>query len=184
MVSTTAKLVIILGSPASGKSTLARRLGTDLDLGVLGKDDVKEALFDALGSEDRGFTRRLSEASFTVLARLARTQLLLGHSCIVEGNWRSSHAPSLGAILDESGARAAQVCCCAQPSEIVRRFTTRVRHAGHRDASLSSDELEAYAREAPAFIDVPGPRWVFHTDSDESAEAYCELRTALESWRL
>jgi len=65
-MSQTAKLAIILGSPASGKTTLARRLGLHWSVPVFCKDDVKEALFEALGQGDRAWSRRLSEASFIV----------------------------------------------------------------------------------------------------------------------
>jgi predicted kinase len=69
LMSQTAKLTIILGSPASGKTTLARRLGVHWSVPVFCKDDVKEALFEALGQGDRAWSRRLSEASFTTLSR-------------------------------------------------------------------------------------------------------------------
>src|SRR5277367_904766 len=92
-------LFMILGSPASGKTTLARRLAVDLALPTLSKDDVKEALFDLPGRGDREWSRLLSEASFAALVRLARTQLTAGLSCILEGNWRAAHAASLRRLL-------------------------------------------------------------------------------------
>src|ERR1700759_2711367 len=93
-------LMIILGSPASGKTTLARRLGRQLGVSCLCKDDVKEALFDVLGVADRSGSRRQSDASFAALLRLAQTQLEAGLSCIVEGNWRPEHAGGLVAETD------------------------------------------------------------------------------------
>ena len=143
----TPALLIILGSPASGKTTLARRLAVDLALPTLSKDDVKEALFDLPGSGDRAWSRLLSEASFGALARLARAQLAAGLSCIVEGNWRTLHAGTLRALLTECGARVGQVYCRAEPQEIVRRFTSRARHPGHLDSLLAQAELDAAARQ-------------------------------------
>jgi molybdopterin-guanine dinucleotide biosynthesis protein len=43
-------LVLVTGPPASGKTTLARPLASYLGLPLLGKDTIKEALFDALGT--------------------------------------------------------------------------------------------------------------------------------------
>jgi predicted kinase len=166
-----AKLTIILGSPASGKTTLARRLGQHWGLPILCKDDVKEALFEALGQGDRAWSRRLSEASFTTLVHLAERQLALGQSCIVEGNWRAVNVPGLEPMLRATGARAAQIWCCADPAEIVRRFTGRSRHAGHLDALMPPEELARSAREAPAFLDLEGPRFVFQSDLPEAFEA-------------
>jgi predicted kinase len=147
----------------------------------LSKDDVKEALFDLPGSGDREWSRLLSEASFGALARLSRSQLAAGQSCIVEGNWRAVHAGALRALLTDCGARIAQIYCRAEPQEIVRRFTSRARHPGHLDALLAQGELDAAARQPPAFMDLSGPRWVYSSDS---SHAYATLLENLKNWRL
>ncbi len=180
-MSHTAKLIIILGSPASGKTTLARRLGLQWRVPVLCKDDVKEALFEALGQGDRAWSRRLSEASFTTLVHLAHRQLSLDQSCIVEGNWRAVNVPVLEPVLRAGAARALQIWCCAEPAEIVRRFTARTRHSGHLDALMPSEELERSAREAPAFLELEGPRFVFRSDV---SDAFDDLLSALQSTPL
>jgi predicted kinase len=174
-------VTISLGSPASGKTTLARRLSEDLSLPCLCKDDIKEALFDSLRPGDRDWSRCLSEASFAALTRLAHTQLAAGNSCIVEGNWRESHAAALRSVLAACEARATQICCRAEPEEIVRRFTSRTRHAGHLDAQLAQGELAASASQPAAFMDLPGPRLIY--DSGTPA-AYTQLLRELKSWRL
>ena len=173
-----AKLTIILGSPASGKTTLARRLGLQWSMPVFCKDDVKEALFEALGQGDRAWSRRLSEASFATLIHLAERQLSLDQSCIIEGNWRAVNVPALEPVLRASAARAVQIWCCAEPAEIVRRFMARTRHAGHLDALMPPEELARSAREAPAFLELEGPRFVYYSDRPESFEA---LLGALQS---
>ena len=81
--------------------------------------------------------------------------------------------------LRTSGARAVQIWCRAEPAEIVRRFTARTRHAGHLDAFLPPEELERSSREAPAFLELEGPRLVFHSDVPESFEALlCALQSS------
>jgi predicted kinase len=145
------------------------------------KDDIKEALLDVLGVTDRADSRLLSEASFAGLQRAARTQLQSGLSCIIEGNWRAGHSAALQQIVAAAGARSAQIWCRAEPLEIERRFTVRTRHVGHLDASLPRDELQRWSAGPPAFLDLPGPRWVF--DSDDPA-AFGRLQGALNTWRV
>jgi predicted kinase len=174
-------LMIILGGPASGKTTLARRLSAELRLPCLCKDDVKEALFDVLGVGDREASRRLSDASFGAQLRLARTQLEAGLSCLIEGNWRPEHAADVRAAAASTGARIAQIGCRANPLETVRRFTARTRHPGHLDASIPGDEIKQSSETPLSFMELSGPRWTY--DSDQPL-AYEQLIRDLIIWRL
>jgi predicted kinase len=174
-------LMIILGSPASGKTTLSRRLAAELSVPILSKDDIKEALFDVLGFGDRERSRRLSDACFAVQLRMAETQLDLGLCCLVEANWRPEHAGGVLQVLARSGARTAQVWCRASPGETLRRFAARVRHPGHLDAAGLAEEVKQTAGLPPAFLDLHGPQWIY--DSEQPA-AYPALVRDLKIWRL
>jgi glucokinase len=173
--------MIILGSSASGKTTLAHRLAAELSVPVLSKDDIKEALFDVLGVADREGSKRLSDASFAAQLRLAQTQLDAGLSCMIEGNWRSEHAAGVLAIIARTHARPSQVWCRANPDAIARRFASRVRHPGHLDAAVAAAEIQLASEQPPSFMDLPGPRWVY--DSDDP-HAYGALVRELIFWRL
>jgi predicted kinase len=66
--------VLVGGWPASGKSTLAAALALELGLPYLSKDEVKEALMDALGPpRDVAASRRLGVAAVHAVLRTART---------------------------------------------------------------------------------------------------------------
>ncbi len=65
-------LVLITGPPASGKTTLAVPLASLLDLPLVSKDVIKEALFDSPGHGDREWSSRLGAASFAVMFALLR----------------------------------------------------------------------------------------------------------------
>lgn len=164
-------IAIILGSPASGKTTLARRLSAELRIPCLCKDDVKEALFAALGTGDRDWSRRLSRASFAALTGLAAAQLTSGVSCIVEGNFRPEHTPAL--LAAAHGASVLQIRCVAEPQELLRRFTGRQRHPGHLDQQLRAE----FGSLPPPFLDLPGAR-VDHPSGRPADEAHIARRVA------
>ena len=65
-------VVVVTGLPASGKTTLSRRLSEALRLPLLSKDLVKESLFDVLGVNDRAWSLQLGAATMEVLWSLLR----------------------------------------------------------------------------------------------------------------
>ncbi len=83
-------LLIILGAPGVGKTTLARRLAELLGLPLLVRDDVKEILFDTLGWSDREWSRKLGYASWLIMRYMTGQFLGAGQSVIVESRERSS----------------------------------------------------------------------------------------------
>ncbi len=149
-------LVIIHGSPASGKTSLGLALAADLGIPCLSKDQVKEALFETLGVGNREWSARLSRASFAVLLQVGAAQLGAGRPCLLEGNWRTEHVPALTALGRGTDRAFAQVCCFADPAEIERRFRARVRHPGHLDGLLASEVLPTLPLE-PRLLDAAGP---------------------------
>ena len=136
-------LVVVTGEAATGKTTLARALAAELGLPLLAKDDLKERLFDTLGTGDREWSRRLGVATFELLFGVADGLLGAGTSCVVEANFDAQAVPRLRAL---SGHRTFQIVCTA-PEEVAReRFAARAasgeRHPGHLDGVIA-EELAA-----------------------------------------
>jgi predicted kinase len=154
------QLVLVGGAPASGKTTLARRLATKLGYPFLNKDLIKESLFDSLGSPDRERSRQLSLASYVVLYRIARRMIESGTSQILESNFqRGVSEKDLLPLVQSS--RAVLIHCGATPEALVRRYTRRAtagnRHPGHHDGAPGATDLERLTSGIYDPLDLPLP---------------------------
>src|SRR3954452_18594958 len=67
------RIVLVSGSPAAGKTSLARPLARLLALPLIAKDDIKETLVDVLGDQDGdlGWSRKVGGAAMELLWKLA-----------------------------------------------------------------------------------------------------------------
>ncbi len=162
------RLVVVSGAPGAGKTTLARRLSADLGLLLVSKDEVKEALADAVGSpRDVVASARLGEAAYAALFALAVGTLAAGDGIIVESNFRRGRSE---AELEPLVADAAPVLihCTAAAAVIEHRYSARHadgrRHPVHFDADRMAglrDEIRAGRFDA---LDLAVPLLSVQTD--------------------
>ena len=127
--------VVVSGPPASGKSTLATALAAELDLPLLAKDVVKDALVDALGATDLPRSRELGTAAVHVLLAVAATA---GRG-VLESVWYPyAHAP-----LAALPTPLVEVFCRCAPDQLRARFAARAatRGGGYFDAERDPAEL-------------------------------------------
>ena len=127
--------IVVSGLPGSGKTTLARAIASDLELPLLSKDTVKEALFDALGVGDVAWSRRLGSASVAILFGLAREM----SGCVLESFWDPTFAK---AELQKLDGLLVELHCSCSPETARQRFQQRHRrdrHPGHLDDQRIDD---------------------------------------------
>jgi predicted kinase len=166
--STMPNLIVIGGAPAAGKSTLARALREALAWPLLAKDDIKELLFDVLGSDDRAHSKRLSAAAYAIMFATAKELMQARQSCIVEGNFRWSERQADFASLATavSGLRLLQIFVTADPDELARRFEARAgaRHPGHVDAASAAEIIGELRTSPPRPLPLGGELIEFRSD--------------------
>jgi predicted kinase len=158
--------VVVSGLPGSGKTTLARGLATDLGVPLIAKDTIKEALFDAVGTGDVAWSKRLGAASMSVLLALAARH----RRTVLESFWDRERGRE--ALLD-MGAGFVEVFCACDPETARRRYVERTgagRHPGHLDHERV-DDFDAWitsGRGRP--LDLGGPLLAVRTDTSDAID--------------
>lgn len=153
------KVIIILGSPASGKSYLARDLSAKLSLPLIARDDYKETLFNVFGSVDREWSKMIGKASYILMYQTLRSVLHTRSSCIIESNFNPDFdQETFTDLSQEYGFIADQLICHADEEVLIKRFKERAetaeRHPGH--GSEIDDGILAQFKKKPRAFDLPG----------------------------
>jgi predicted kinase len=132
-------LIIVNGLPASGKTTLARRLAADVQLPVFSRDGLYETLYDALECDSNGCPPVLGSVAFTLLYYVVGSLLAADQSLLVEGFFGRSELRSAEFLhLQQThDFEPLQILCKTDGAVLLERFLARVgtgeRHGGHRD---------------------------------------------------
>ncbi len=128
-------LIIVAGMPATGKSTVAKRLHEHFGYPVFEKDAIKECLFDTLGFEDYAGKRRLDVASNRILLHMISQMLSAGCSLIVDNNFDEESSDALAALVRSRAVHCVTVFMTGDPQTLYERYFERDsggrRHPGH-----------------------------------------------------
>lgn len=134
---TNALYVLVGGWPASGKSTLAGGLARHLQLPLLSKDEIKEAMADALGQPSSvAESQQLGRAAVRAMLRIA---CCCPAGAVLDSTWYPYTLP----LVHELRGDIVEVRCVL-PRELARaRYSARAgsRHPGHLDSARSENEL-------------------------------------------
>jgi len=175
----TANTILIMhGGPATGKTTIGKRLALSLGIPYFSKDGVKEPIFDCVGCPTAWETdgplsgRKMDDASIVILLYLIEEHIRAGCSCVIDSTFQARNTPALLALKSQHSFTPIQILCRAEAGELARRYRRRAetgeRHPGHLDRMLS-DRFDAKAVER-AFqpLDIGGH--VITVDTTEFTE--------------
>ena len=160
-----ARVVLVTGAPASGKSTLARALARELRLPLLARDTVTEALAKSFQCA----SREVTQASFAAFWRLIADQVATGLGAVAETNLhRGVSEPAVRDLAQRAGV--VLVHCTVARELSVRRFNER-HERGERNACFEDGQRLASLQERSANesweqaqpLDLPLPLLVVDT---------------------
>ena len=143
----------MVGGPATGKTTIGRRLADYYKLTYMSKDGVKEPIFEHVGcptsvENDSPLSGiKIDDAAQSILMYLIETHVRADTGCLIDSTFVESHVPQLKKSLDLYNYKPIQVVCSAKKEILRKRYNNRVtqnlRHPGHLDHILadSFDEI-------------------------------------------
>jgi predicted kinase len=131
-------VVLVNGKPATGKTTIAKKFAKRLGVPFVGRDDIKEKLFDTLGVGNREWSRKMGKASFDLMYYVVEKLLQTGQSFVVETVFESQFAnQKWDELISQFGFKLIQVVCETDDEIRIKRFIDRnengQRHPGHVD---------------------------------------------------
>lgn len=145
-------LVIFQGAPGVGKSTLSKQVAARTNIVLLGKDDIKEMLYDNLPQSDRKFSELQGFVSVMMLYTFAEAFLSKGYDVILDTALNANFARQdiRSRALEPTGANMLEIFCHVDEDTHRQRFEARAkttRHPGHMDDSIvfGDIKLEQYA---------------------------------------
>ena len=132
----TPPFVVVSGLAASGKTSVGEALARALDIPLISKDAIKEALFESVGYGDLTWSKSVSRAADAALVRLAQDL----DAAVLDNFWYVETASDLLAPI--SGPMVEVFCRC-DPLVALERFESRTRHPGHADAERDPESMHA-----------------------------------------
>lgn len=129
------KMIILAGMPATGKSTLAKKLAVEFGYPIIEKDNIKEGLFDVLGFENYARKRRLDEAANMVLLRMTEAMIKGDCSVIIDNNFDAESGRCLCELIERYQPDCVTIFLGGNIQTLYERYVDRDehhrRHLGH-----------------------------------------------------
>lgn len=153
-------VILILGLPGAGKTTLGKKIADELRVPFISKDDIKVRLFDVYGWKDRQASKQAGVASFRIMDYLTEEQIKRGNSLILESTFNPIYDDArFQAWQKKYGVRYVQLYCYADADTVRQRFAQRMKTNNRHVSAVEGDEglqvLEGYIQQGfmPLSID-------------------------------
>lgn len=142
-------LVVVTGSPASGKTTLAHILANKINCPLISRDELKEGLINTLKVSHTHLDKSVDLHVYDTFFETIDLLISKGISTIIEAAFQDKlWRPKLLNLLDKAEIKI--VMCKTNPDLIKRRFANRFlnnpgreKYHGDQSVSLSKEQFSS-----------------------------------------
>ena len=187
-------IIILQGGPATGKTTLGKKVAKEFQFPYFSKDNIKELIFDYIGlpstpalfndntsqntSDDENEGKlsgmKMDQASVAILFQLIEAHIQVQKSCIIDGTFDEFHFSTFKKLKSKYFFFPIQIYCYADLEVLSLRYKeraeTRERHPGHFDNLLLQSFLEDPSRYDLRPIDIEGVIFSINTSNHTSKD--------------
>lgn len=137
------KLILFAGHLASGKTTISKRLGKDLKITCLNKDDIKEVLAKQIGFKNREENLKLSYATFDMMCYFVERSFNHESIMILESNFKPYELKRLKDLINQLDIDTYTLFLTAESNVLYERYVKRdqSRNDAHRSTGLLSYDV-------------------------------------------
>lgn len=148
-------LIIVAGMPATGKTTLSKKIAHALGMPLLEKDEIKEEMYKILGYSGLEDRRVDDIVSNNILLRCTENILRSGTSLLIVNNFDKEMIGQVQELVDSTGCNCVLVFLDGNPDVLYERYVerdaTHSRHTVHelwdRYPPLPGDEPKTMTRQ-------------------------------------
>jgi len=151
------KLILITGCPASGKTTFAKKLSSELNIPYFSKDLIKISLAEYIQIAKQEESTRLSKATVSAMLSIAESLMSVEQPFILEANFRQHEGNAIDKLLTKYDYRCLTYFFGGDFKVLGKRFVERdftsERHKANRmfNPVMNYDEYEELFKEYRMF---------------------------------
>ena len=187
-------ILFLQGGPATGKTTLGKKIAKEFQFPYFSKDNIKELMFDFIGlpttpalfndktsqntshdeNEGKLSGMKMDEASVAILFQLIEAHIRVKKSCIIDCTFDEIHSSTFKKLKSKYFFFPIQIYCYADLDVLSQRYKeraeTRERHPGHFDNLLLQSFLEDPSRYDLRPLDIEGAMFSINTTNYTSKD--------------
>lgn len=129
-------VIVIAGSPATGKTTYGNKISKKLSIPIFSKDKLKEVIYDSMEEDKLEYEakRKIGIASYSVLWAICEEIMKTGSIFIIESNFTNASSIKINELLNKYHYKSIVIKFDADIRTLHQRFLEREkkteRHPG------------------------------------------------------